>query len=281
MADHSANDKAVQVWGFSSLIEEARSLLGLKTRSFDEAATEDGWQFRCTNAAWAILDLCELDRSYKAFVMNAIAFDIETAMGTAHGSRVKILVPEIPLELGLDVAIVLAQYLWPRDGVGRWLEATLDGRPAGVTQLFQIAPDEAAGSGVTVIKGRGIPALIARGQNQILLDVTHATTKDVGKAMKQVRQLRKDLGITSRASAPGTPVRKDEAVAIEAARRHHDGDSLVSIGRANGWPLYKNELKMKTCPMALQYVKAGKQILDMREALARQLSEPPTIEPTH
>ena len=280
MADHSANEKAVQVWGFSSLIEEARSLLGLDVRSFEATASDGGWRSRFFEAGWEISRICELDTSYEAFVMNAVAFGVPTAMATADGSRVRVLVPEIPLELGFDVAVELAERMWPGDGDGRWLEATQDGRPAGVTRLFQTEPEEAPRSGVTVIKGRGIPALIARGQDRIYLDVTHATAKDVREAMKQVRKLREGMGTKSRASAPGTSVRKDEAVAIETARRHQDGESLVFIGRANGWPLYKNELKMETCPMALRYVKAGEEILQMHDALAKRLAEPPAIAST-
>ena len=274
MADHSANDKAVQVWGFSSLIEEARRLLGLESRSFEEAASEDGWQFRCTSAGWAILDICELDSSYEPFVMNAIAFGIQKAMGTPRGSRVKVLVPEIPFQVGQHAAVELARLLWPRDGVGRWLHVTRDGKPSAITQLFRRKHEEAPSGVVTVIRGSGIPALVARGQNQILLDVTYATTQDVGEAMKQVRQLRSEMGIKSRASAKGTPVRKDEAKAIDAAQRRRKGESYVSIGQANGWAIYENDLEMDTCPMAVQYVKAGKEIMDMREELARTLSEP-------
>ena len=267
-------EKAVQVWGFLSLVEEARRLLGLDSRSFEEAASEEGWLFRCTKAGWAILAICELDNSYEPFVMNAIAFDIETAMGTPHESRVRILVPEIPLELGLDTAVALARHLWPRDGVGRWLHVTRGGEPAGVTQLFRIESEEAPARGVTVIQGRGVLALIARGQEQIHLDVTYATTQDVGEAMKRVRQLRSEMGIKSRGSATGTPVRKDEVKAVDAARRRRKGESYVSIGQANGWAIYENDLEMDTCPMAVQYVKAGKEIIDMRDELAKKLSEP-------
>ena len=274
MAKHRANEKAVQVWGFSSLVEEARRLLGLESRSFEEAASEDGWQFRCTSAGWTILDICELDSSYEPFVMNAIAFGIEKAMGTPRGSRVKVLVPGIPSEVGQHAAVELARLLRPRDGVGRWLHVTRDGESAGVTQLFRIESGEAPSGGVTVIQGSGIPALIARGQHQILLDVTYATTQDVGEAMKRVRQLRSEMGIKSRGSATGTPVRKDEVKAVDAARRRRKGESYVSIGQANGWAIYENDLEMDTCPMAVQYVKAGKQIIDMRDELAKKLSEP-------
>ena len=117
-ASQSRYKKISDVQGFRTLVDTARTKLGLTTTSIEEALRADVFG-DLARAAWTIMDLCDLQSEDQLFAMNAIALGVDGALKTKLKSAVSILVPEVPREQAYELANELAEKLWPEPGQGQ------------------------------------------------------------------------------------------------------------------------------------------------------------------
>ena len=96
---------------------------------------------------------------------------------------------------------------------------------------------------------------------RIYMDVTDASREDIKKALPEVAKLRKGLRQKNPTLKRGAPASKDEVRAVQAARLHQGGETLVEIGRRFGWRVYEGDNPAGSCPIAVKYITLGEEIL--------------------
>ena len=262
--------KIAKLPGFRYLVDTARERLGLLSSSFQVSAASPHWKGLSYQAGWTIMDLFELSaRGDEVFVMNAIACGVDEAVGMVAGPTVAILVPEVPRALGYSLAVGLLHVLWPKEPGDYWINSTEGGRPSGTYQLG--VPYETLAP-ATISKGPGVIAGMLRNGPRIYMDVTDASKSDIINAIPAVTKIRKELKSTQPTLRRGAPAARDEERAVEAARLHRAGESLVNIGKTFGWRIYTEDVSKGTCPTAVRYVQLGEEILTGIAALDEALA---------